>query len=70
MRFRKHVVQHRKWIKVLKSSVYQESVEWKRMEGLKNQKDLQGKKKRNARLNNVFDCLKINIDEHFTSVLE
>ena len=40
------------------------------MEGLKHQKDLQGEKKRNVRLNNVFDCLKINIDEHFTSVLE
>ena len=39
------------------------------MEGLKNQKDLQGKS-RNARLNNVFDCLKINIDEYFTSVLK
>lgn len=44
-------------------------MEWKRMEGLKNQKDLQGKN-RNTRLNNVLDCLKINIDEHFTSVLK
>lgn len=39
-------------------------------EGIKESKRSAGGKKRNARLNNVFDCLKINIDEHFTSVLE
>lgn len=71
MRFRKHGVQHRRWMKILLGwqifSIPRKQSLWNG--GIKEKKGLQGKN-RNARLNNAFDCLENNTDGHFTFVLQ